>query len=138
MHLNENIITILPIQDFHLIPYKVAVIQNLCNIMGGTNPLTIPIDIQSEAENIKSYSFSLTNGDKLIALWTDGVAVDEDSGVDADLILPGITAQEVIAIDVLNGYQQPITTSKENGDLVIQNLIVRDYALILHFTKSST
>jgi len=122
-------------QDLHLIPYKVAAIQNLCNIMGGTNPLTIPIDIQSEAENIKSYSFSLTNGDKLIALWTDGVAADEDPGVKADLTFTNLSGKEVVGIDVLNGYMQSIAVSNENGNLIIQNLIVRDYPLILHIVK---
>jgi len=103
--------------------------------MGGTNPLTIPIDIQSEAENIKSYSFSLTNGDKLIALWTDGVAADEDPGVKADLTFTNLSGKEVVGIDVLNGYMQSIAVSNENGNLIIQNLIVRDYPLILHIVK---
>jgi hypothetical protein len=85
--------------------------------------------------NIRSYSFSSPNGDKLIALWTDGVAVDEDPGINVNLTLPNLTAQDVIGIDVLEDFQQPIITSNENGNLVIQNLIVRDYPLILHISK---
>ena len=109
--------------------------QNLCTLMAGANPIELPIEIQSEATNIRSYSFSLSNGDKLIALWTDGVAVDDDSGVSTTLTIPNFSAQKVIGIDVLNGYQQSIIASNENGDLVIKDLIVRDYPLILQINK---
>jgi hypothetical protein len=115
---------------------KMTVIQCLSTLMAGAEPTELPIEIQSEATNIENYSFSLPNGDTLVAFWTDGVAVDEDPGVEANLIVQGVTSEDVIGIDVLNGYQQSITTSKENGNLVIRNLIVRDYPLILHIVKS--
>ena len=110
-------------------------VQNLCTVMAGAEAINLPIEIQSEATNITSYSFSLSNGDNLIALWTDGVAVDEDPGVKANLTVQGITSEDVTATDVLNGYQQSIKTSNKNGNLVIRNLIVRDYPLILHIKK---
>ena len=135
MNLNENFTVILPLGEGTL---KRRVIQNLCTLMAGAKPINLPIEIKSEAENIISYSFSFTNGDTLIALWTDGVAADDDTGVEAKITLQGFSTQDVIGIDVLEGFQQPITTNNENGNLLIQNLIVRDYPLILHITKSST
>ncbi len=116
---------------------KMRIVQNLATVMAGAKPIDLPIEIESEATNIRSYTFSLSNGDTLIALWTDGVAVDDDPGVKANLTIQGFTAQDVMGIDVLEGFQQPITTSNENGNLVIQNLIVRDYPLILRIAKSS-
>ena len=107
------------------------IIPNICTIMAGAKPTNLPIEIQSQSTNIKYYTFSLTNGDKLIALWTDGVAVDEDSGVRADLIFDGFDGKEVIGIDVLNGYTQSIIT---NGDK-IENLIVRDYPMVIRIKK---
>ncbi|GAH12486.1 unnamed protein product, partial [marine sediment metagenome] len=41
----------------------------------------------------------------------------------------------VVGFDVLNGYMQSIKVSNENGNLIIQNLIVRDYPLMLHIVK---
>jgi hypothetical protein len=137
MHLGVDITAGLAGTSHDLDLPKMRAIQNLCNIMAGTEPTNLPIEIQSEAINIKSYSFSLSNGDKLVALWTDGVAVDEDPGVKAKLIIPNFSAQKVVGIDVLEGFKQLIIKNDENGNLVIQNLIVRDYPLILHITQSS-
>ena len=140
IHLGMNLI-VLPgfLQPGEVDLPKMRVVQNLCTIMAGAKPVSLPIEIEieSEATNITSYRFSLSNGDTLIALWTDGIAVDEDPGIKADLTLKNFTAQDVVGIDVLKGYQQPITASSENGNLIIQNLIVRDYPLILHITKTS-
>jgi hypothetical protein len=108
-------------------------IHNICDVMAGAEPVNLPVEIQSETENIKSYSFSLSNGDNLIALWADDVGVDEDPGVNATLILSDLPTQKVMGIDVIEGYRQPIITNSENGNLVIENLIVRDYPMILHF-----
>lgn len=116
---------------------KMRLVKNMATVMAGAEPVELPIEIQSEATNIRSYTLSLSNGDKLISLWTDGVAVDEDPGVNANLTVQGITSEDVTGIDVLEGYQQPIVASNENGNLVIENLIVRDYPLILRITKSS-
>lgn len=108
--------------------------QNLSTIMAGAAPVNLPMEIQSEATNIRSYSFSLSNGDRLLALWTDGVAVDEDPRVPATLTIPGFSAQKVMGINVLHGFDQQLITSVEDGNLVIQNLLVKDYPIILRLT----
>ncbi len=72
--------------------------------------------------------------DELLALWTDGVAVDNDPGIEATLTFPGFSAQKVVGIDVLHGFEQQIITSTEDGSLVISNLLVKDYPIILRLT----
>jgi len=131
MHLGTDLTTGLALESLEELPLIASAIQNLCTIMAGAEPVSLPMEIQSGATNIENYSFSLPNGDTLVALWTDGVAVDSDSGVKANLTCQGFTAQDVMGIDVLEGYQQSIITSNESGNLVIENLIVRDYPLIL-------
>jgi hypothetical protein len=110
-------------------------IQNLCNIMAGATLESLSIEIQSQATNIKSYSFTLPNGERLIALWTDGIAVDQDPGVNATLIIRGVSAQKVIGLDILNDFEQQILTSVEDGNLVIPDLFVKDYPIILRITE---
>ena len=112
-------------------PYLGSAVRNLFTVMAGNNPIDLPVEIESEATNIESYSFSLSNGDRLVALWIDGAAVDEDPGVDVTVMIPDLSATKVTGIDVLEGYQQDVVTTTESGNLVIQNLKVRDYPLIL-------
>ena len=81
------------------------------------------------------YSFSLPNGDQLIALWTNGVAVDEDSGVQADLLLRGFSVQNVVGVDIRNGVEHEILTSAQNGNLTIRGLLVKDYPIILRLLQ---
>jgi len=113
---------------------KMKMVQNLCTIMAGAEPISLPIDIQSKATNIVTYGFSLPKDDKLVALWTDGVAVDNDPGVNTTLTLPGFSAQKVMGMDVLNGFERELVTSVEGGNLVIRDLLVKDYPIILRLT----
>ncbi|GAG47462.1 unnamed protein product, partial [marine sediment metagenome] len=68
---------------------------------------------------------------KLFALWTNGTAVDNDPGVNTTLTFPGLSVRKVVGLDVLNGFEQELVTETENGNLVIRNLLVKDYPIIL-------
>jgi Periplasmic copper-binding protein (NosD)/Glycosyl hydrolase family 1 len=119
---------------YDTIPPIVKAVQNLSTSMAGARPADLNVDIQSEATNIMSYAFSLPNGDMLLALWTNGVAVDEDPGVSTTLTFPGYSAQKAVGIDVLNGFEQELITGTENGNLLIRNLLVKDYPAFLRLT----
>jgi hypothetical protein len=113
------------------VPFMVRVSRNLCTLMAGAKPSAVSMSIQSTVTNTRSYSFSLPDGSQLVALWTDGVAVDDDPGVKATVILRGVSAQKVMGIDVLNGFEQPIVVSSEGSNLVISDLLIKDYPIFL-------
>ena len=73
----------------------------------------------------------LSNGDKLLALWTDVPAMDRCQGCKANLTIQSQANQYVMGIDVLESVQQPLLTEITNGSLTINSIIVRDYPLIL-------
>ncbi len=116
-------------------PVSFPTVRNLCTIMAGANTINLPIEIHSEATNIKNYSFSLPNNDTLIAFWTDGIAVENDTGVNATIIIKGVESSKVIAIDTLKGYEQQLLSINDNDNLTLPNLLVRDYPLILQITN---
>jgi hypothetical protein len=111
--------------------------RNLCTLMAGAEPVSLPVEIETEASDVATYAFSLPNGDRLVALWRDGVAVEDDPGVSATLFFPGLSAREVTAIDTLNGLEQQVATGENNDTLVIRNLLVKDYPIILRFTDTT-
>jgi len=112
-------------------PPKMEVIQNLATIMAGAEPADLAIEIQGKAVNMRSYGFSLPTGDHLVALWTDGRAVEDDSGQEATLVVQELSVQRVIAIDILSGIEQELVVQWEENDLVIPGLLVRDYPIVL-------
>jgi parallel beta-helix repeat protein len=111
------------------------VIQNLSTVMAGAEPSIFSVGIYGENTDIRSYLFSLSSGEKLLALWTDGVAVDDDPGIPVTLTLPGFAEHKVIGIDVLYGIEQELIADEEDGNLVIHNLFVKDYPLIVRLSK---
>ncbi len=129
MHLGVDVaVTTILLEDK---PEIYKSIQNLGTIMAGAEPIDLSVGIESAAENIQSYAFSLPNGDELIALWTDGVATEGNPSIEATLTFPEFSAQKVTAIDVLGGINQELITSADEGNLVIENLFVKDYPIIL-------
>jgi len=110
-------------------------IKNLCTLMAGVTTDSLALQIESDADSLRSYSFSLPDGGKMIALWTDGVAEDYDPGVPATLTLPWQSAQSVKGIDVLNGYEQQLISSVEDGNLVIRGFLVKDYPIFIQASQ---
>jgi hypothetical protein len=118
--------------DWVLIP---ATIQNLSTITAGASTTSFPVEIVTDVKNIVIYSFFLPNGDKLIALWNDGVAVEDDPGVPSVVTIPGYSGWKATGIDALNDFEQELSTSNENGNLIIRNLLIKDYPIMIRLSK---
>ncbi|MGD2145496.1 MAG: right-handed parallel beta-helix repeat-containing protein [Anaerolineae bacterium] len=112
-------------------------VTNLCTLMAGAETTNLPVEIDTQATDVVSASFSLPNGEHLVALWTDGAAVDDDRGTSAILTLPGFSGQTATGMDVLHGFAQGMITSSEGGALVIRDLLVKDYPVILRLAPTS-
>jgi hypothetical protein len=58
--------------------------RNLCTAIAGAEATTFPVGIQTSvtntAANVLTYAFSLPDDDRLVALWTNGIAVEYDRG----------------------------------------------------------
>jgi parallel beta-helix repeat protein len=129
------------------VPYATRVVRNLGTIMAGAEPIDMSVEMETQsksesfffscqrnAEYIRQYSFSLPNGDKLVTLWIDGKAVDGYPGIETTVTIPGFSTQRVVGIDVLNGFEQELIMSREEGNLVIENLLIKDYPIILRLS----
>jgi hypothetical protein len=117
-------------------PEVVRVVQNLNTVLAGAEPTdSLAVQIEGEAADIRSYAFSLRDSGYLIALWTNGIAVDDDPGIRATLTFPGLPAGEVKGIDVLHGFEQHMLADDADGNLIIRDLLVKDYPIILYLVS---
>ncbi|MBN1136444.1 MAG: hypothetical protein JXM73_07650 [Anaerolineae bacterium] len=113
-----------------------AAVSNLATAFAGSRAASFPIQVQTAVTNVVSYTFALPNDDYLVALWNDGVAVDYDPGITATLTFSGLADRYVTGIDALYGYQQQVTTEAVDGNLVIRNLMVKDYPILLRLSST--
>ena len=90
--------------------------------------------VQSESSEIVHYEFQLPNGDRLIALWSNGIAVDDDSGVVADIKCQ-MASSGAIGMDVLHGYQQDLDFEGGAESTQIRGLYVPDYPMLIRLQR---
>jgi len=121
--------------DINVTPWTLPAVRNLHTVMAGTAPAKLDVSIESNAANIVSYAFTTPEGDRMLALWTDGVAVEDDPGIKANLTIGGLEGKKATALDVYYGFEQELVTQADNGDLVIPDLLVKDYPIILRISE---
>jgi len=85
-------------------------------------------------EPVAYCAFRYPNGDRILAVWTDGIAQDEDPGVPATVTFPDMTAGCVTGIDVLHGFEQELVFEIENGDTIVRDLLVKDYPILIRLS----
>lgn len=66
-----------------------------------------------------------------LALWTNGVAGEDDPGVPATLTFPDDLATSAVGVDVLEGFEQGLVVERSGADLVIEDLLVKDYPIFV-------
>ena len=113
---------------------QVEVVKRLSTLMAGAQPSFFPVEISATA-NVVSYTFTLPNGDRLVAVWSDINIADEDAATSTTLTFPGLSAQQVVGVDILNGFEQELITEVVDGKLVIRNLLIKDYPLVIQFSQ---
>ena len=119
---------------YDTIPPVVTVVQNL-GANARASPEDFNVKVESKAEGVVSYGFALPNGDRLLALWANGIAIDDDPGIEATLTFPDLSTEKAAGIDVLNGYEQELIEETENTGLMIHGLLIKDYPIIIRFSK---
>ena len=116
-------------------PNMFFAVNNLATVLAGNTPLNLPVEVQTTAAYTRSYGFSLPNGDRLLAVWNDGVAVDDDSGISTTIMIPDVASWTATGIDVLSGIEQELVPDSETGSLVIRDFLLKDYPIIIRLSK---
>jgi parallel beta-helix repeat protein len=116
----------------HTYAASTAAVRSVATLMAGAQPADVPLSIQTTVTNVVSYGFSLSGGARMVALWTDGLAVEAAPSVTATLRLHNpYPDHRMVAVDPLYGLQEKMISHIEAGDLIVPDLVVKDYPLIL-------
>ena len=112
---------------------QVEVMKHLGTLTAGARAAALPMAV-SGASNVVSYTFGLPGGDRLVALWKDVDIVDVETATPVTLTVPEHGDYTPYGIDPLPGAQQRLAASTSANTLVVQNLLVRDYPLIVRLS----
>ena len=110
-------------------------IRNIANVFSGMRADGFAVEAQTESANYKMFTFAGSDGSRLVALWADGVAANDDPGIPSTITIPGFAGWKATGIDVLNGFEQGLITDDENGNLVISDFLLKDYPIIIRLSQ---
>ena len=108
-------------------------IRNLNNVLAGAEPIDLDVSLETNdvIEYLRTYTFALPDGETLVAVWNNGEAEERDEGVNAVLTIPGFSAEDVVGINVFHGFEQGLVYEHVDSDLVIRDLLVRNYPVFI-------
>jgi hypothetical protein len=107
-------------------PVTFATFGRLHTLLAGTTPLDIDVEIETEATNVAAAAFATSSGDKMLALWIDQTASDDDHRTAASLTFAGMAGMTATGIDVVGGVQQQLAVTDHGSDLVVSDLLISD------------
>jgi len=112
-----------------------SAVRSLSTVMAGHEAIDMPVEIATEHDGPVCYcSFRYTNGDRMLAVWTDGVAQSEDHGVPATITFPDLVAEAVTGINVLYGFEQELVFEVDGEDTIVRDLLVKDYPILIRLS----
>jgi len=116
-------------------PTLLDALRNLNTVMSAHESIDMPVEINIETDDsVATCSFRYPNGDRVLAIWTDGIAQDEDPGIPATIAFPNLAAGAVTGIDLLHGLEQELVFEIDGEDTVVRDLLVKDYPILIRFS----
>jgi hypothetical protein len=122
-------------ENFEDMPPISGVLTSLCTAMASHEAVDMTVEIEIDHDGPVAYcAFRYPNGDRMLAVWTDGIAQDEDPGIPATIVFPGLVAGSVAAIDVLHGIEQELVFEANDGNTIVRDLLVKDYPVFIRLS----
>jgi hypothetical protein len=72
-----------------------------------------------------------------VAVWRNGPAAEEDIGILSTLTLADVSASSVTGINVFDGFEQELVAETIDNNLVIHDLLVKDYPIFIKIVGDS-
>ena len=83
----------------------------------------------------EKHAFRLPDGKRLLAIWVPErsrkARLDDYAGVTVDIAMATDVPRQIVGIDMLNGREQVLRFDNKAGQIIVPDLIVKDYPLLL-------
>jgi hypothetical protein len=99
--------------------------------------MEIMLETSETVDYLRTYAFTLPDGETLVAVWNNGEAEERDEGVNALLTIPGFSVDDVVGINVFYGFEQELLHENVDGDLVIRDLLVKDHPVFIRLSEAA-
>ena len=106
------------------------VLRTICTVMDGWQAIDFDVECKTEAE-LQEFTFKRGNNEFMYACWIPGTANDGITETAAELIFPGVKAKKAWVIDLMNGTEQSLDFTVENGSTVLKQIMVKDYPVLI-------
>lgn len=138
MNLGMDVATGFALENTGELPHLQHIIENLCTVMAGHEAIDMPVAIDMDYDGPAAYcAFRYPNGDRMLAVWTDGIAQEFDPGVSATIAFPSLAARGVTGIDVLQGIEQELVFEMDGNSTIIHDLLIKDYPIFIRLRAAT-
>ncbi len=107
------------------------VLRTLSTILDSVTPAQIDVELSNREKSFETVGLKTENGDFLLAIWIPGRASDDSLDITTDIILPHTQFQQATGIDVLNGSEQVLRSSKSKGKPILKGMLIKDYPIVI-------
>jgi len=117
-------------------PLAESVFRYLCTLMAGHEAIDISVEVVPDevCGPIEYAAFRYPSGDRILAIWRNVVAQDEDASIPATVTSPGLVARVITGIDVLHGFEQELNFEANGDSIIIRDLLVKDYPILIRLS----
>ena len=111
-------------------PVEAAMIRNMAYLLDGLKAYPFEVQVESESDLMRYYTFKDEAGSLYVFLWNDGEAMVESQDISGSVFIEGKNAQAITAYDPYLMNVQELVFENATEGIRVENLLIRDYPLV--------
>jgi hypothetical protein len=111
-------------------PFEGKMIRNMAYIFDGLSARSFPVNVNSESEHVRYYTYVDEHGNKYIAIWDDGEAKVISDNSAGSIIIDDTSAISVMVMDPFNSKIQNIKFSNVENKVLLDEINITDFPTI--------
>lgn len=111
-------------------PIEGNMIRNMAYLFDGLHANSFPVNVHSESEHVRYYTFVDEHRNKYIAIWDDGEAKVISDNFAGSIIIDDTSAMSVMVMDPFNSKMQNVKFSNVENEVLLDEINITDFPTI--------